>query len=214
MSARGDPDRRDLVAFAGGSGITPIMSLVRTALADSSRRIRLFYANRARDSVIFSDALARLADEPTPTGWSSSTTIDDDGGVVTPAARRVLHRGRGRRRLLHLWARAVHGRRSRTLCRRPVCPRCGCTSSASRWPTPLRPSPPTTRKPPEQTEEVVIELDRKMTTAAYRKGDTLLQTARMAGLRAPSSCETGSCGTCMARSRRRQRAHAEQRRAR
>jgi len=27
----------------------------------------------------------------------------------------------------------------------------------------------------------------------------LLQSARMAGLRAPSSCETGSCGTCMAR---------------
>ncbi len=30
-------------------------------------------------------------------------------------------------------------------------------------------------------------------------GDTLLQTARSAGLQAPYSCETGSCGTCMAR---------------
>ena len=29
--------------------------------------------------------------------------------------------------------------------------------------------------------------------------DTILQTARMAGLNAPSSCETGSCATCMAR---------------
>ena len=28
------------------------------------------------------------------------------------------------------------------------------------------------------TEEVVIELDRRTTTAKYRKGDTLLQTAR------------------------------------
>ena len=49
------------------------------------------------------------------------------------------------------------------------------------------------------TEEVVIELDRRTTTAGYRRGDTLLQTARIAGLQAPSSCETGSCGTCMAR---------------
>ena len=49
------------------------------------------------------------------------------------------------------------------------------------------------------TEEVVIELDRKTTTATYRDGDTLLQTARSAGLQAPYSCETGSCGTCMAR---------------
>jgi ferredoxin len=49
------------------------------------------------------------------------------------------------------------------------------------------------------TEEVVILLDRKSTVASYRRGETLLQTARMAGLRAPASCETGSCGTCMAR---------------
>ena len=51
----------------------------------------------------------------------------------------------------------------------------------------------------EDTEEVVIELDRRTTTATYRTGDTLLQTARSAGLQAPYSCETGSCGTCMAR---------------
>lgn len=50
-----------------------------------------------------------------------------------------------------------------------------------------------------QTEEVVIELDRRTTTMTYRTGDTLLQTARSAGLSAPYSCETGSCATCMAR---------------
>ena len=51
----------------------------------------------------------------------------------------------------------------------------------------------------ECTEEVVIELDRRTTTATYWTGDTLLETARSAGLSPPSSCETGSCGTCMAR---------------
>jgi ferredoxin len=50
----------------------------------------------------------------------------------------------------------------------------------------------------EVTEQVTIELDHKITTAQYRSGNTLLQTARMAGLKAPSSCETGSCGTCIA----------------
>lgn len=47
------------------------------------------------------------------------------------------------------------------------------------------------------TEEIVIELDGRTTTAKYRTGDTLLQTARSAALQAPYSCETGSCGTCM-----------------
>jgi ferredoxin len=51
----------------------------------------------------------------------------------------------------------------------------------------------------EDTEKVVIELDRRTTIAGYRSGDTLLETARSAGLSPPSSCETGSCGTCMAR---------------
>lgn len=49
------------------------------------------------------------------------------------------------------------------------------------------------------TEEVTIELDRRATTVRYSAGETLLQTARMAGLTPPSSCEIGSCATCMAR---------------
>ena len=49
------------------------------------------------------------------------------------------------------------------------------------------------------TEEVTVELDGRVVSVAYCRGDTLLQTARMAGLQAPSSCEVGNCGTCMAR---------------
>ncbi|OBF80011.1 ferredoxin [Mycobacterium sp. 852002-51163_SCH5372311] len=49
------------------------------------------------------------------------------------------------------------------------------------------------------TAEVTIELGGRTKTVTYSHGDTLLQTARMAGLAAPSSCEVGNCGTCMAR---------------
>ncbi|OBK17511.1 ferredoxin [Mycobacterium asiaticum] len=47
--------------------------------------------------------------------------------------------------------------------------------------------------------QVTIDLDGRTTAVSYSQGDTLLQTARMAGLSPPSSCEVGSCGTCMAR---------------
>jgi ring-1,2-phenylacetyl-CoA epoxidase subunit PaaE len=48
-------------AFAGGSGITPIMSLLKTALIEEpASRFTLFYGNRDSQSVIFLDALARL----------------------------------------------------------------------------------------------------------------------------------------------------------
>jgi 3-ketosteroid 9alpha-monooxygenase subunit B len=53
----------DLLLFAGGSGITPIMSITRTALAHGTGRIVLFYANRDERSVIFGGELAALASE-------------------------------------------------------------------------------------------------------------------------------------------------------
>ena len=53
----------DLLLFAGGSGITPVMSITRTALAQGSGRVVLFYANRDERSVIFAGELARLAAE-------------------------------------------------------------------------------------------------------------------------------------------------------
>jgi 3-ketosteroid 9alpha-monooxygenase subunit B len=51
----------DLLLFAGGSGITPVMSITRTALLRGSGRIVLYYANRDERSVIFASALRELA---------------------------------------------------------------------------------------------------------------------------------------------------------
>jgi 3-ketosteroid 9alpha-monooxygenase subunit B len=51
----------DLLLFAGGSGITPIMSIIRTALAQGAGQVVLFYANRDKASVIFADELAAFA---------------------------------------------------------------------------------------------------------------------------------------------------------
>ena len=51
----------DLLLCAGGSGITPIMSITRTTLATGTGRIVLFYANRDESSVIFARELAELA---------------------------------------------------------------------------------------------------------------------------------------------------------
>ena len=47
-------------------------------------------------------------------------------------------------------------------------------------------------------QEIVIRLDGRKHTISYQAGDTLLEACRRAGLRAPSSCESGTCGTCMA----------------
>jgi len=51
----------DLLLYAGGSGITPIMSITRTALRDGTGRLVLVYANRDERSVIFAQPLRELA---------------------------------------------------------------------------------------------------------------------------------------------------------
>jgi len=51
---------RDLLLLAGGSGITPVMSILKSALHQGNGRIALIYANRDRDSVIFARELRRL----------------------------------------------------------------------------------------------------------------------------------------------------------
>jgi ring-1,2-phenylacetyl-CoA epoxidase subunit PaaE len=57
-------DSRHLVGIAGGSGITPVMSLIRTLLREEPHsRFTLLYGNRDSSSIIFLEALAGLKDK-------------------------------------------------------------------------------------------------------------------------------------------------------
>ncbi|MEO6205799.1 MAG: ferredoxin--NADP reductase, partial [Mycobacteriales bacterium] len=51
----------DLLLFAAGSGITPVMSIVKSALKRGRGRLVLLYANRDESSVIFGVELAELS---------------------------------------------------------------------------------------------------------------------------------------------------------
>jgi 3-ketosteroid 9alpha-monooxygenase subunit B len=53
----------DLLLFAAGSGITPVMSILKSALHAGPGRVVLVYANRDERSVIFGSVLRRLASE-------------------------------------------------------------------------------------------------------------------------------------------------------
>ncbi|TYL55788.1 ferredoxin--NADP reductase [Nocardioides sp. BGMRC 2183] len=75
---------RELLLFAGGSGVTPIMSIVRTALAEGTGRIVVFYANRDESSVIFAGELTRLAAEH-PERLQVIHWLESVQGIPTPA---------------------------------------------------------------------------------------------------------------------------------
>ena len=53
--------KRQVVGIAGGSGITPVMSLIRTILkSEPQSRFTLLYGNRDSSSIIFLEELAKL----------------------------------------------------------------------------------------------------------------------------------------------------------
>ncbi len=55
--------RRHVVAFASGSGITPVLSIVKsTLLAEPQTRVTLVYGNRSSGSVMFKEELEDLKD--------------------------------------------------------------------------------------------------------------------------------------------------------
>ena len=57
-----DPNAsRDYVGFAGGSGITPVLSLLKTALSvEPKSRFTLLYGNRSSNTIMFLEELAAL----------------------------------------------------------------------------------------------------------------------------------------------------------
>ena len=50
----------DFLLIAAGSGITPMMAICKSVLAEGSGQVRLLYANRDETSVIFAEALREL----------------------------------------------------------------------------------------------------------------------------------------------------------
>ena len=81
----------DFLLFAAGSGITPVISILKSALARGSGRVVLSYANRDERSVIFGAELRQLAgaagDRLAVAHW-----LDSVQGPPTAAALAALAR--------------------------------------------------------------------------------------------------------------------------
>jgi ferredoxin-NADP reductase len=200
-----------LVAFAGGSGITPVISLAKSALATSERTVRLLVANRDAESVIFRAALDELAGRY-PGRLEVRHHLDTVSGLVTKAeildftgsaaddaadfylcgpapfmdlAERVLlaHGVVAGRIFVERFAVDEEPVDSATGDAVPVgAGAAGATGTGA-----------------ADSGTITIILDGRRTSVARTPGITLLQSARRAGLSPPFSCEAGNCATCIGR---------------
>lgn len=185
------PTAAPLLAFAGGSGVTPILSLAKSALATTDRSVRMLCADRDRAAVIFDAAMDDLADRY-PDRLSVVRHLDDEHGLIDAAAVRDF-----------VGADAdadnyVCGPEGFMAVVRSALPGPGRVFIEDFDATPAV-KPPAPVDAPEAGGTVTIYLERKKVSVPRVAGETLLESARRAGLTPPFSCEAGNCGTCMAR---------------
>jgi 3-ketosteroid 9alpha-monooxygenase subunit B len=190
------PTAVPLLGFAGGSGVTPILSLAKSALADTDRAVRILCADRDRGSAIFDTVLDDLIRRH-PGRLSVIRHLDDEHGLLESADVETFVGGDTRADCY------VCGPEGFMAVVRAALP-----DTANVLVEDFDAAPPVKAPAPAVSEAagdvdaggtVTIRLDRQKVSVPRVPGETLLESARRAGLSPPFSCEAGNCGTCMAK---------------
>jgi 3-ketosteroid 9alpha-monooxygenase subunit B len=183
----------DFLLFAAGSGITPVMSILKSALAGGGGRVVLVYANRDEGSVIFGSLLRRLAFDSggrlVVVHWLDSLLGVPSAAALAALARpyssfdaficgpdpylAVVREALGR---LGVPGSRVHVERFLSLAENPfeVAPVVVGGTAAM----------------------LMVTLDGATTQLAWPAGTRMLDVLIEAGLDAPYSCRQGICGAC------------------
>lgn len=186
---------QDLVLFAGGSGITPVISILKTALVTSDIDIALFYANRDRSSVIFDEEL-RLLEAKHPNRLHIEHWIEEERGLPSAERLRQFCAPLSTRPAficgpgpfmsavedvlagLDVPQHHVHVERFVSLSGDPFTLHVTDIDSA------------------EDSTTATVWLDGAQHTLAWPSQSTLLDVLLSAGIDAPYSCREGECGSC------------------
>ncbi|MEN8162018.1 MAG: ferredoxin--NADP reductase [Myxococcota bacterium] len=187
-----------LLFFAGGSGITPVVSLIKSALTTTERRIRLLYANRDARSVIFRDELDALAKEH-PARLEVRHHLDDEAGFVTPDEVHAALAG-FEAAACYLCGPGPFMTGVEATLREAGVPESHVQIEHFEQPTEHAATGVSEEVPTEGVPtEIVVHLDGKTHRVPYTPGQTLLAAVRAAGLSAPFACEEAFCGSCAAK---------------
>ena len=187
----------DLLLFAGGSGITPVMSIVKSALDQGRGKVVLIYTNRDENSVIFASQLRQLADgnpRLLVVHWLDSVQGPPTAGALAALARpyadheaflcgpdpymKIAREALGK---LGVPSKRIHAERFAPLTENPFEDR-------------PRQDTPAESDGPAATLEVTMDGERR--TLTWPAGARMLDVLIDEGLDAPFSCREGICGAC------------------
>lgn len=198
-----DSSERDLLMFAGGSGITPVISIIKTVLLTGERTVHLVYANRDERSIIFREELDGLA-AANPGRLTISHSLDDRDGFLTVNGAGA-HISVSAEAEFYLCGPApfmeVVKEAFEALAVAPgrvhievfVSPEADAAEQAAGG------RAFELQEGDEVPAKLVVHLDGDRHEIPYERGQTVLATLRAVGLEPPFSCTDGYCGCCMAK---------------
>ena len=205
-------EARHVVAFAAGSGITPILAIIKTMLlAEPLTRITLVYGNRASSSVMFKEELEDLKDTYLTRlnlVWVMSRESQDielfNGRIDYDKTTELLSRW------LNLSvspdgidAAFICGPHEMMLAVTQALQDKGVDKSrikAELFGAPLAAKPRAVSAAVQDSEECEVEvmLDGARRTFTMAKNQSLVDGGLKAGLEMPYACKGGVCSTCRA----------------
>jgi 3-ketosteroid 9alpha-monooxygenase subunit B len=184
----------DFLLFAGGSGITPIFSIIRSALIAGRGRLYLIYANRDEQSVIYREQLNALANDH-PTRLQVIHLLDSVHGLPTVAKLSELSRP---------WTADCY------VCGPEAFMECALEALRRLNLAPARIHVERFVSLPDEEDTVavvepgasgqiqlMVELDGVHHELTCSRSEPILDAMLRAGLKAPHSCQSGACGSCM-----------------
>ncbi|HZP79657.1 MAG TPA: PDR/VanB family oxidoreductase [Pseudolabrys sp.] len=173
------PERAtDFIFIAGGIGITPILAMIRRLQALPDKRFKLYYCSRSPEMTAFLNELS----VPELNG---KVVIHHDGGDPT--------------RAFDFWPILEERKnRAHVLCCGPRGLMQAVRDTSGHWPSTAVHfeafSEPERTKPDDTA--IIVRLAKSGEEIEVPVGTTILEALRAHGLDVPSSCETGTCGTC------------------
>lgn len=189
-----------LVLLGGGSGITPLFALAAHALARTDARVTLVYGNRAREDVIFADALDALAREhPERLTVRHALERPHEGfdGLVGRLDPDNLARALDALGDLSDATFFVCGPTPMREAARDALRARGI--DAARVREEVYASPHGAADAATRPEVVRLRLRGRERAVTVRAGETILDAAMRDGVDMPFSCTVGGCGACQCR---------------
>ncbi|AQA20965.1 3-ketosteroid-9-alpha-hydroxylase reductase subunit [Rhodococcus sp. MTM3W5.2] len=188
----------DFLLWGAGSGITPVISILKSALTEGTGKVVLIYANRDEKSVIFADELRGLAAQY-PTRLTVVHWLESLQGLPTPDQFATLAKPFGGFESFMCGPGPFMDTVHKALAEAGV-PR---TSVHAEVFNSLAGDPFQDVALEEVTEEeaadaatVEVQLDGETHTMSWPRKQTLVDIMLSKGLDVPYSCQEGECGSC------------------